>query len=152
MIKDKLNNSKVYFALSENIRKGFEWLLANKESLKNIKPDRYIIDGDNVWANVQIYNTKGDADYEAHRKYVDIQYMIEGNEIAGVTDITNCTTTVEYNQEKDIEFLHSTVEEEYQELNEGEFLLFYPHDAHKPSINPGETKTVKKVVVKAAIN
>ncbi len=152
MIKDKLNNSKVYFALSENIRKGFEWLLANKEFLKNIKPDRYIIDGDNVWANVQIYNTKGDADYEAHRKYVDIQYMIEGNEIVGVTDITNCTTTVEYNQEKDIEFLHSTVEEEYQELNEGEFLLFYPHDAHKPSINPGETKTVKKVVVKAAIN
>ena len=150
MIKDKLDNSRVYFSLSDNIMKGFKWL--TETNLEEIKPGKYIIDGDNVWANVQIYETKHDADYEAHRKYIDIQYMIIGNEIVGVTDITNCSTTVKYDNQKDIEFLQSNVKEEYQELKEGEFLLFYPHDAHKPSINPGGKTSVKKVVVKALVN
>ena len=78
--------------------------------------------------------------------------MIMGNELVGVTDISNCETTVEYKKDNDIEFLQNNSEEEYQELNEGDFLLFYPHDAHKPSIDPGESKTVKKVVVKAAVD
>ena len=151
MIKDKLINSGVYSGLSENIKKGFEWL--NKVDLKDIEPGKYTIYEDKVWANVQIYETKPDADYEAHRKYVDIQYMIAGNERVGVTDITNCKTTVEYDPDKDIEFFQSkTNEEEYQSLNEGDFLLFYPHDAHKPSISPNEVKIVKKVVVKAAVD
>lgn len=150
MIKDKLVNSNVYEGLSENIKKGFDWLRTT--DLTNIQPGKYIIDEDKVWANVQVYDTKNDADYEAHRKYTDIQYMINGNELVGVTDITNCKTIIKYDNEKDIEFLKSNAVEEYQGLNEGEFLLFYPHDAHKPSINPGRTMTVKKVVVKAALN
>ncbi len=150
MIKDKLVNANVYYGLSDNIKAGFEWL--KNTDLKNIEPGKYIIDSDKVWANVQIYETKTDADYEAHRKYIDIQYMITGNELAGVTDISNCETTVEYNKDNDIEFLQNNNEEEYQKLNEGEFLLFYPHDAHKPSIDPGVCKTVKKVVVKVFVD
>lgn len=150
MIKDKLVNANVYYGLSNNIKTGFEWL--KNTDLKNIEPGKYIIDSNKVWANVQIYETKTDADYEAHRKYIDIQYMITGNELAGVTDISNCETTVEYNKDNDIEFLQNNNEEEYQKLNEGEFLLFYPHDAHKPSIDPGVCTTVKKVVVKVTVD
>ncbi len=149
MIKDKLVNADVYYGLSNNIKTGFEWLKTT--DLKSIEPGKYIINDGKVWANVQIYDTKTDADYEAHRKYIDIQYMITGNELIGVTDISNCETTVEYDSNKDIEFFQNRVEEEYQKLDEGDFLLFYPHDAHKPSINSGGCKTVKKVVVKVAL-
>ena len=150
MIKDRLVNSQVYESLSENIKKGFQWL--RETNLKEIEPGKYVIDGENLWANVQIYETKPDADYEAHKKYIDIQYMISGNELVGVRDLSDCVSAIAYNRDNDIEFLHAKTEEEFQELNEGKFLLFYPHDAHKPSINPGETKTVKKVVVKALFN
>ena len=74
----------------------------------NIKDGRYEI-SDCLYANVQTYNTKDDAPYEAHRDYIDIQYMVIGEEQSGVTDYSNCFTKEEYNKEKDIEFLENRI-------------------------------------------
>lgn len=149
MIKDKLENSHIYYPISEALKLGFEWL--KSQDLENIEPKKYVIDGEKVWANVQEYETKEDAKYETHRKYIDIQYMIKGKEFVGVTDKSNCTTCDAYNPETDLEFMDINVKENYQVLNEGDFLVFFPTDAHKPSINPDEKLKVKKVIVKAAI-
>ncbi len=149
MIKDKLKNAQLYYPLSENLKKGFEWL--KSQDLTNIESKKYVIDGDDVWANVQEYETKENAKYETHRNYIDIQYMIKGKEFVGVTDKSNCTTCEEYNSETDLEFMDINTQEDYQVLNEGDFLVFYPTDAHKPSINPNEKLKVKKVIVKVAV-
>lgn len=149
MIKDRLENASIYYSLSDNLKKGFEWL--KSQDLINIEPKKYVIDGENVWANVQEYETKDDAKYETHRKYIDIQYMIKGKEFVGVTDKSNCSTCDEYNPESDLEFMNINIDEDYQVLNEGDFLVFYPTDAHKPSINPKEKLNVKKVIVKVAV-
>ena len=149
MIKDKLTNAETYYGLSEGIKLGFEWL--KSQDLENITPGKYYIEGEKIYANIQEYETKDDADYEAHRKYADIQYMIKGREFAGAVDINKCKPCTEYDGEKDIEFLKYAGEEFYQVLNEGEFLIFYPQDAHKPSINPGHKQLVKKVVVKVRL-
>lgn len=149
MIKDKIENAGLYYGLSESIKTGFEWLKNN--DLVNIECKRYVIDGDRVWANVQEYETKDDAKYETHNKYIDIQYMIRGKEQVGVVSKSECVTCVDYDSEKDLEFLDSNVEDFYVPLNQGEFLLFYPTDAHKPSISCNNEKMfVKKVVVKVA--
>ena len=95
--------------------------------------------------------TKEDAKFESHRNYIDIQYMIEGNEKVGVTDLSNCSTCIEYDITKDLEFHDVNCDEEYLELNEGQFLVLYPNDAHKPSISKNKKTTVKKVVVKVAV-
>ncbi len=55
--------------------------------------------------------------------------MIKGKEFVGVTDKTNCSTCVEYNSDTDLEFMDIKVKEEYQILNEGDFLIFYPTDS-----------------------
>ena len=149
MIKDKLKNAELYYPISEALKTGFEWLKSN--DLENIEAQKYIIEGDKVWANVQEYETKEDAKYETHRKYIDIQYMIKGREFVGVTDKSNCITCEEYNSDTDLEFMDITEKEDYQVLNEGDFLVFFPTDAHKPSINPNEKLKVKKVVVKVAV-
>lgn len=149
MIKDRLENAQTYYPISKLLQKGFEWL--ESQDLANIEPKKYVIDGDAVWANVQEYETKDDAKYETHRKYIDIQYMIRGQEFVGVSDKSNCITCEKYDAETDLEFLDIKTGEEYQVLNEGEFLVFFPNDAHKPSINPNEKLKVKKVVVKVAI-
>ena len=149
MIKDTLNNSKIYYSLSENIKKGLMWLEAN--DLIEIDDGKYLIDGNNVYASVQTYETKEDAKYESHRKYIDIQYMITGEEKIGVTDLSNCKSCIEYDSERDLEFYDIDCEDEYIALDKGQFLILFPHDAHKPSISKNKKNTVKKVVVKVAI-
>lgn len=149
MIKDKLTNADTYYGISERLKQGFEWLKNN--DLLNIPDGRYLIDGEKIFANVQSYITKDDAPYEAHRRYADIQYMIKGLEKVGVTDYSNCTTDKEYDKEKDIEFLHCNICSSYQTLEEGEFLVFYPQDAHQPSLTPDNKLSVKKVIVKVEI-
>lgn len=149
MIKDELRNCETYFGLSNNIKKGFEWLI--NTDLKNIKDGRYYIDGENVFANVQTYLTKEDAPFEGHRKYIDIQYMIKGSEKIGLARYKDCKTTENYNAEKDIEFLSCESNYWHETLKEGEFLVFYPQDAHQPALDFGDKKEVKKVIVKVAV-
>jgi len=156
MIKDKLENAKIYFGISENLKNGFEWLMS--QDLENINPQKYCIDGDKIYANVQEYQTKNDAKYEAHRKYIDIQYVVKGSERVGVADRKLCTDTAvditPYNESSDIEFFDCSGEDEWQRLNAGEFLVLFPNDAHKPSINPENklNSIVKKVVVKVSVD
>ena len=149
MIKDKLENAKTYYGISENLKKGFEWLAA--QDLQNIKTGKYYISGENIYANVQEYETKADSKYEAHRKYADIQYIIKGKELVGICNYNSCETITPYDSENDVEFLGCKTKETWQSLEEGEFLVLFPQDAHKPCISPKDEKTcVKKIVVKVS--
>lgn len=149
MIKDYLKNAKIYYNLSENLKKGFDWL--EKNDLKNLSDCKYEIEGSNIYASIQTYETKDYANYEAHRNYIDIQYMVKGSEKIGVTDLTNCNTCINYDEERDLEFFNINSKEEYYELLEGQFMVFFPTDAHKPSIALDKKEFVKKVVVKVVV-
>ena len=149
MIKDKLEHACTYYSISARLKQSFEWLKNN--DMVNMPDGKHTIDGDKIFANVQSYNTKDNAPFEGHRKYIDIQYMIKGREKVGVTDYSNCSTTEAYNKEKDIEFLKCNIIDNYQTLEEGDFLVFFPQDAHQPALNPDKKLSVKKVIVKVAI-
>ena len=149
MIKDYLKNVKNYYNLSENLKKGFDWL--EKNNLKDLSDGRYEIDNNKIYASIQTYETKEDANYEAHRNYIDIQYMIKGSEKIGVSDLSNCVTCIEYDNARDLEFFNIKCREEFLELKEGQFMVFFPTDAHKPSITLDKKEVVKKVVVKVAV-
>lgn len=149
MIKDKLCNAKTYYKISERLQKGFEWL--KTADLKSLEDGRYEIDGSDIYANVQTYNTKEDAPYEVHRNYIDIQYMVSGVEKIGINTCQNCSTSIEYDKEKDIEFLDCNVCSEYLTLDESDFMVFFPQDAHQPALNYDKTLLVKKVVVKVKV-
>ena len=148
MIKDSIKRAETYYNISENLKKGFEWIKNN--DLKNMPDGRYEI-SDEIYANLQSYQTKDNAPYEAHRNYIDIQYMVDGEEVSGVTDYSNCSTIENYDKEKDIEFLKINEKEKFYQIKEGEFFVFFPHDAHKPALKVQESKKVKKVIVKVGI-
>ena len=137
MIKDKLN---------KRILEGLNYL--SSTDFVNVEDGRHELT-DYMYANIQTYQTKEDALFEAHRDYIDIQYIISGEEKIGVTDYSNCTEAIAYDKEKDIEFLNG--EGEYYPLKEGEYMILYPQDAHKPSISLNNQSTVRKVVVKVLI-
>ncbi len=150
MIKDELLNAELYYRVSERLKIGFEWL--RNTELNEINDGKYNIEGENVYANVQTYETKEDAKYEAHQKYIDIQYMIKGEEKIGVCALKNCNTCIEYDTDKDIEFFDINDEDNWQLLKEGDFLVLFPNDAHKPSISLNNKLVVKKAVVKVKID
>ena len=148
MIKDNIKNADTYYQISKNLKDGFEWIRNN--NLIDMKDGKYVI-SESLYANVQTYQTKDEAPYEAHRQYIDIQYMIKGEELSGVVDYADCSTVVEYDYEKDIEFLKNNTEENFYKIKSGEFFVFFPHDAHKPALRVNESSLVKKVVVKVKI-
>ena len=150
MIKDKLKYANNYYNISEKLKAGFEWLKSN--NLGEIENGKYLIGEGGMYVNVESYDTKSDANYEAHRKYIDIQYMIKGVEYIGVTDISECGVVEEYDEKRDIEFMSKSGNDDYQTLNSGEFAVFFPNDAHKPSISPLRQIHVKKAVVKVPVN
>ncbi len=136
----------------ERWRMAFEFLKSHK--LANLEPKRYDIDGDNLYASVSQYSTENEEDknFEAHRKYIDIQYVISGNERIGIARLSDTTTTFQaYDPDKDIG-LYNAKPLGMFEATPGTFFIFFPQDAHKPGLNPGATTQVKKLVIKLKVD
>ena len=149
MIFDSIENAELYFGLGDRIKLALEFI--KKTDFKSIKEETVEIDGKNIFAMIQKYNTRNteDAKWESHRKYIDIQYMIEGAENMGFVLSDYLDILEEYNEEKDVEFLEGLGD--YMQINKGEFVVFFPDDAHMPGIKIKENEMVHKVVIKIAV-
>ena len=111
---------------------------------------KYEIQGDDIYAMIASYNTKEPHKFEAHREYVDIQCLLEGQEIIESTALNGLTVDMPYDPEKDVEFYVKTDSRKIiSHLMPGIFIAFFPHDAHMPGVSVGDfPEIVKKVVVK----
>lgn len=110
------------------------------------------LEGKHLFVNVQEYygKAKSEALFESHKKYIDIQYVIEGEEIIGLTSIDKAKVKEQYNEDKDIAFYDSD-EMEYRKATPENFFLFFPDDVHQPSITTWDSIQIKKIVVKILI-
>jgi biofilm protein TabA len=141
-----------YFRNKVRWDRAFTFLKENDLSKMELK--RYSIDGDNLYATVGESLTKNeeDAKFEAHRKYIDIQYVINGAEKMSIAPISmKKDVLIPYDPSKDVEFM--TVNESFNfEATPGKFYIFFPSDIHRPSVKIDENKNVRKVVVKIKID
>lgn len=127
----------------------YEFLKAGNFDNKEL--GRYELDENGTYANIQEYMTKDSSHFEAHRKYIDIQYLAKGKEYIRVSSMDNITSQVsEYDESKDIEFFDK---EEYtnQLLDGSNFLVFFPKDAHMPCMKADSNMIVRKIVVKIPV-
>ena len=117
--------------------------------LEKIAVGHYDIDGKNVYATIQQYETRNEENtrFEAHKVYADIQYLIQGQEKIGLTDFAHLETSVPYNMEKDIAF-YTSKEEQYHLADTSQFFLFFPSDPHRPCVKVDKNQPVKKLVIK----
>jgi len=141
-----------YFRNKDKWDKAFVFL--KDSDLSKLEVKRQEIDGDNVYAPVSEYLSKNeeDARYESHMLYIDIQHVINGKELIGVSPIANKKEIlVPYDSTKDIEFLTVTQGKNYK-ANPDNFFIFFPEDAHRPGLKDGENSQVKKIVVKIKVN
>lgn len=121
---------------------------------ENVENGRHDIT-DSIYANVMTYETKNRADgcFEAHKQYIDIQFMIDGCEIISTEniDVMHKYKCIESFGDGDTELFEVNNECVDNVLNNGDFIILYPKDAHAPGICVGEKKTVKKAVIKVPV-
>jgi len=149
MILDKLENSAWYEGISDNLKKGFDFL--NNNNLSALEVGKYEIDGKDVFAMISDYDSKKPEDClpEAHQIYTDIQYLVSGREAIGIATLENQTIVSAYDQDKDIAFF--SCETSPMILESGMFTVFFPQDIHRPCMQIDGPEKVKKVVVKVKI-
>ncbi|MBA4321585.1 MAG: YhcH/YjgK/YiaL family protein [Odoribacter sp.] len=144
--------AKAWYKNSERWSKAFAFLKDN--DLAKLELKRYELDGDNLFVLVSEYNTKNpeDTKFEAHRKYIDIQYVATGCELIGISPLTSQDSVLqEYNATKDIEFL-SVKESKMVKATPANFFVFFPEDAHMPGLREENLVKVRKIVIKILID
>ena len=146
MIKDKVENSALYEGVNPGFPAAFAFLKEAMAAPKEV--GRYEL-GNGVFAFVQSYDSKpADAcKIEAHKKYIDIQCVLKGKESFGVADLSTQTMYEDKFEEKDVAFYHGEVD--LLTLTDGDFVVVFPQDAHRPQ--QGDGTHVEKVVVKVPV-
>ncbi len=145
MIYDTLDHLSRYEGMHPGVLQGLRFL-AETDFSKDTRT-RFELDGERLFAFVQSCETREDNDTpEAHRKYIDIQYLIEGEELVGVAPLETMTEVVEAKPDNDIWLHHGPTAK--LPIGNRRFLVLFPEDAHAPAIAIGAPATVKKCVVK----
>ncbi|MBA4383826.1 MAG: hypothetical protein C0410_03755 [Anaerolinea sp.] len=148
MIFDMLSNSYLYTDISARMDRAFDYL--NLTDLTSLPVGRIDLDGNHLYVLVQEYTTKPleEGKWEAHRRYLDVQYMLSGCERIDFA-LTSTMKLGEYSVEKDYQAM--TGSGSTLNLVEGSFAVFFPQDAHMPGLAVGSPSQVKKVVVKCEL-
>lgn len=113
----------------------------------------YEIEGKQLFAQV-IDTTTGKLEErfpEIHRKYIDVQFLVQGSEAIGfVTDNGQNEIKEDALAERDVLFYHNVENENFIEMLPGSFAVFYPNDVHRPNCNVQEETAIRKVIVKVS--
>lgn len=152
MIFDKIENISHYFENLPLLEK-VEQFVADFN--RNGLPDgTYEIDGKRVFAMIQSYRTKPqtpDMLFEAHKKYLDLQYIADGVEKICCAPLHQVALVEErYSAGGDIAFYQGEAMSDFT-LPRGTFLLLYPDDTHLPGLSAPEDGNVRKIVFKIQV-
>lgn len=152
MIIDKIKNKDLYLNVNSRLVAAFNFL--EKTNLKNLKPGRIDIDGNKLFVLVNEYTTKKNElnVLEAHKKYLDLQYIISGVEVIEYELYDNHSVNREYSEEDDYSLFNPN-EPIKLRLSEGNFVIFFPEDLHLPTVAFNDKPSdIKKIVIKILIN
>ena len=150
MILDTLENAPLYRPISKGLSAAFDYL--RHTDLLALPSGRVEIAGPELYAAVHEYHGKAPSEalvWEAHRRYIDVQYVIRGVERMGITHLKNVSITKPYDEA--IDALLGTATGDIVTVPAGSFVVFYPHDLHAPGISGGGDEAIKKIVVKVAV-
>jgi YhcH/YjgK/YiaL family protein len=149
MIIDHLDHADMYAGMNKRIALALSYLAGNDFS--TIEPGRYELDGANVYAMVQQYDTKTReaGKWEAHRQYIDVQFVAQGEELMGYAPLDRLKAGP-YHEDGDYLLLEG--EGEFMLMRPGSFVILAPQDAHMPGMAVHAPRPVRKVVVKVKID
>ena len=148
MIFSTFSQADRYAALHPLFPRAFEFI--RNTDLLELAPGRYPIVGEDLFAIVESVSGRSrfEAKLECHRKYIDIQLVLEGVDEMGWKPLEDCTQPVsDYSAEKDIQFFRDAPDA-WIATPPGAFCIFFPEDAHAPLVSEGQ---IRKVIFKIAV-
>lgn len=148
MMLDVPENLPQYLPLAEGFGKAAAFLA--RQDLTELPAGRHEIDGESAYAMVYrgVGRAREGARLEAHRQYVDIQYVLAGLDNIGWMPVSQCRLPDgEYIPERDVRF-YLDEPAVWLPLRPGTFAIFLPEDAHMPSISAA---LIDKIVIKIAV-
>ena len=156
MIIDSFSKISRIADFGPHFKRAVSWV--NSTDLNQLGEGKHIIEG-SLYAIKQKYKTKAKSEglLEAHKHYIDIQFLISGSEIVYASNpIENCQVKQEYSEEKDIMFYSPQKQDRFMHtirLFHGNFAVFFPEDWHMPCIfdETVGSQDVVKIVIKVPI-
>lgn len=150
MIIDTLANCRRYESLHPLFKTAFAFL--TRPGCDATPVGRLELDDTRLFALTQTYETKpiSEGKLEAHRKYIDIQFILDGEEFMGYAPLQNQAEAVPFDAAKDLGFYDG--EAWFTLLRKGMFAVFFPEDAHLPGRHTQKPSSVKKIVLKVAVS
>ncbi|HEM8519116.1 TPA: YhcH/YjgK/YiaL family protein [Citrobacter amalonaticus] len=137
--------------LPEDLRQAIEFIKANVTEAT--EKGKHEIDGSRLFYLISEDMTepfeKRRAEY--HARYLDIQIVLKGQEGMTFSVLPAGKPDTDWLADKDIAFLAEGEQEKTLILNEGDFVVFYPQEVHKPLCAVGTPAPVRKAVVKLLV-
>jgi YhcH/YjgK/YiaL family protein len=150
MVYDRFENLSLYFPPETPLHQA---LVYARDVPRTVADGRTDIDGERLYASVATYETgpREERRFEAHRKYIDVQALLDGEEIIDVALDRDLPALEAYDEKRDVMFLEPPPQFASLAMRPGLFAVFYPHDIHRPGCLLGERCRVRKIVLKVAV-
>lgn len=149
MIYDIWKNRDIYAKVHPLFAEGFAYI---ESCLKDYpEPGIYEIHGKDLFAKVLEYTTGQHGNYETHDQYIDIQYLAVGKEYVYLAKRADLQATGEYDEVDDVQFYGDDALQSHIVFEAGSFAIFFPDDAHKPSMQIETPVNARKIVLKVKL-
>lgn len=113
---------------------------------------RFDVDDDFYYSVLEYdISATGPEKLESHRKWIDIQWIVEGTEEIDCANISGLEILEKYDEERDIMFWKPREDMMRAVLSPGSYVVLYPEDAHAPGINRTGSGHIVKIVGKVRI-
>lgn len=152
MIFSSIYSNDDYSAYPDAVKRAIDYLKSN--DFVNMEPGVYEIEGKKMYAQVFDADTE-EAQCkkpEVHEKFLDVQFLVSGEEKLGFTPDTGKYEIDEKFDERDLIFYKKVENEGFITATPGCFCVFFPHDVHRPAVALNEPMKIRKVVVKVSLD
>ena len=150
MIFGNIKNLNEYTFLTEAVKECFSY--AKEQNLVEFENGKHEIDGERLFVNIVEYTTKNAEErfWEAHKKYLDVHFMLNGEEQIDLNFLSNMDVK-EFVEVDDFVPMDGEKNSSVV-LRNGDFLICYPQDGHRTAVKVSEPKTIKKAIFKVLIS
>ena len=150
MIYDTFEHLDLYCRPGTRLHQALAYV---RDVARAIADGRSEIDGDRLYASVSTYDTgpREERRFESHKKYIDVQVLLEGEEAIDVSLEKDHPILEAYDEKKEVVFLKPPKEFASLVMKPGRFAVFYPQDVHRPGCSLQDKRRVRKIVVKVQI-
>jgi YhcH/YjgK/YiaL family protein len=101
---------------------------------------------------VYVPRLRPDGFFESHRKYIDVQVIVAGEELMEVQDISRLVVSEPYSAERDFIKYADSADTSVLRMRAGDVAVFFPEDGHMPSLRWRTADLVRKTVVKVPVS